>query len=387
MKLPRISSVKNLKGKRVLLRLDLNVPLSGRGGVADDFRIKKSIPTIEFLRKRGARIVILAHIGKDGKESLRAVARHMSKTLPVGFAPDDHREETLAVIDRMPQGGVLLLENIRRFPGELENSKKFAQELALLGNLFVNDGFSVSHRAHASVAGIPKFLPSYFGPLFEREVRELSRAFSPKHPFVFVLGGAKFSTKIPLVKKFLPLADTLYISGALANSFFKEKGYEVGRSIVDLGGIPIRPFLKEKKIVLPDDVVAVGPKGKRVCLPDEVKRDEYIYDIGPMSVARMKESITGAKMILWNGPLGYFEGGFAEATNKIAKSIAMSKAVSIVGGGDTVAALEALKVMNSYNFVSTGGGAMLDFLAAGTLPGIDAVLEPKRKKECKVSPL
>lgn len=201
MKLPRIEQVKNLTGKRILLRLDLNVPLSG-SGVRDDFRIKKSIPTLELLRARGAKVVILAHIGKDGRESLRSVARYMNKMVPVGFAPDEDRAKTREMIAHLPHGGVLLLENIRRFPGELENSKTLAREFAALGDIFVNDAFSVSHRAHASVVGIPKFLPSSLGPLFAEEVEQLSKAFKPKHPFVFILGAPSSAPRFRSLRSF-----------------------------------------------------------------------------------------------------------------------------------------------------------------------------------------
>ncbi len=358
---------KDLKGARVLLRVDFNVPILG-GRVQNDFRIAQSLETIEYLTSRGARVIIISHLG-DAKASLRPVAERLNKYLHAGFYPGLNAKD---LIRDLPEGGVLVLENLRREAGEEKNSAKFAAQLADLADIYVNDAFSVCHRKHASVVGVPKLLPSYAGFLLESEIRHLSKAFKPNHPFLFVLGGAKFSTKIPLVKKFLPSADTILIGGALANDLYKAEGLEVGRSLVDNDSKAVKPFLKESKIITPREVMVTGFSiGEKSV--ETVEKQEMIVDATANWVAGLEPLIAKAKFILWNGPIGNFENGYSAGTKMLAKLIVNSNAFSIIGGGDTISAIEELNIMDQFSFVSTGGGAMLDFLASGTLPGIEAL--------------
>lgn len=369
-----IKEIENLKGKRVMVRVDFNVPIVD-DKIVDDFRIKAAIPTIEYLKKKGAIVILLAHIGDDGAKSLKTVSIRLKKFVSnLQFIESSlFSDETKKILNNLKGGDVVLLENIRREAGEKTNSPSFARGLSRFGDIYVNDAFSVSHRVHATVVGITKHLPSYAGFQMFDEVSHLSKAFDPKHPFLFILGGAKFETKIPLVKKFLRDADHVFIGGAIANDFFRGKGYEVGTSLVGENSTGIKPFLKSKNLVLPIDVVAVKGNTRRNIKPNEVATDENILDIGKDSVALLGGLIEKAGFILWNGPLGKYETGFGGSTESILKLISKSKAMSIVGGGDTVSLITKLKLGDKIGFVSTGGGATLDFLAKGTLPGIKAL--------------
>lgn len=358
---------KDLKGTRVLLRVDFNVPILG-GRVQNDFRITQSLKTIEYLTERGARVIIISHMGDD-KATLRPVADRLNKYIHAGFYPAHNAKD---IIRDLPEGGVLVLENLRQDAGEENNNTKFAQKLADLADIYVNDAFSVCHRKHASVVGVPSFLPSYAGFLVEDEIKHLSKAFKPSHPFLFVLGGAKFSTKIPLVNRFLDSADNILIGGALANDVYKAEGLEVGRSLVDKDSKAVKPFLKETKIITPREVTVTGFSiGDKAV--EEVEKQEMIVDTTANWVRGIEPLINKAKFILWNGPLGNFENGYSSGTKMLAKLIVNSSAFSIIGGGDTISAIEELNIMDKFSFVSTGGGAMLDFLANGTLPGIEVL--------------
>jgi phosphoglycerate kinase len=248
-----------------------------------------------------------------------------------------------------------------------------AEDLANLADIYVNDAFPVSHREHASIVSLPKKLPGYIGFQFKKEIDNLSKAFNPEHPFLFILGGAKFETKINLVRKFLDLADKVFLGGALVNSVFKRMGYEVGVSLVDDGMLNLDFVLNNPKIILPRDVSVRGPVGDGVKLPTEVRKDKNILDIGDETLGDLVAEVGRAKYILWNGPLGNYEKGFDMMTKKTAEAIANSGATTIVGGGDTLAVIESLGIMDKFTFVSSGGGAMLDFLANGTLPGLEAL--------------
>jgi len=378
----------NIKaGTRVLLRADFNVAIQN-GKVVDDFRIRKTLQTLDFLKKKGANVVIVSHIenaaGVEGKPTLMPVVEVLNKLgFPCDFA--ETIEEAAKISLKKTDQSVasfILLENIRNYPGEALNDPAFAKQLATLGDIYVNDAFSVSHRAHASIVGVPKLLPHFAGFQLALEVENLSRAFNPSHPFFFILGGAKFNTKLPLVEKFLDKADTIFIGGALSNDFFKAKGYEVGRSMVSTSKIDFDGLLSNKKIILPSDIVADSTGAQRILAPDKVSKNEKILDAGPETLAILKEKINTARFILWNGPLGNYENGYKEPTHELARMIALATqkgAESIVGGGDTLAAIAELKqssgesLEDAFTFVSTGGGAMLDFLAKGTLPGILAL--------------
>jgi phosphoglycerate kinase len=377
MKLPNITKLKNLKGKRVLLRVDFNVPVAN-GAVVDDFRIRKVIPTLQFLKKSGAKTIILSHIGREKTDTLLPVSVKLGEKMKHIFVEDFMSEAGRTVLPALKNGEIALVQNLRKWDGEKNSDKNFAKSLATFGDIYVNEAFAVSHRKDASVFELPKLLPSYFGPLFVEEVENLSSAFKKHHPFLFILGGAKFETKMPLIKKFIGSADMVFVGGALANTFFKEKGCEIGASLCDEVGTTVKPLLKNKKLILPVDVVVEGPSGKVVRSLDAVEVTEKIMDGGPATIKMLEEQIKKAKFVLWNGPLGYYEGGFDGATTAVAVALAKSKVQAVVGGGDTVAAIERIKTNKKNIFVSTGGGAMLDFLSKGTLPAIEAIVKKKK---------
>src|SRR3989339_897251 len=376
--LPTIKDIKDLKGKRVILRLDFNVPIKN-GKIIETMRIDRVIPTIEYLRKKKARIVILSHIGKDASSSLKPVVRYLNKTMNVGFVPDFRTDAARKVADSLPEGGVVVFENLRLDDRETENDPEFSKYLASFGDIYVNDAFAVAHRAHASVVGITKYLPSYAGFLIADEIKHLSLALDPQHPFLFILGGAKFDTKMPLLKKFMKSADHVFIGGILANDFLRDIGLEVGVSVVDSYGFNLTSLLKNGKIILPSDVVVKNEQSKKTAMKhiDEVHVRESIVDVGSETINHLAPIIKKAKLIVWNGPLGYYEGGFDKGTTLLLNAIAESKAKSIIGGGDTAVMVDKLGLADKFTFVSTGGGATLDFLADGKLPGVEAIMKCK----------
>ncbi len=391
MSLTSIAQEKNLRGKRVLVRLDFNVPIAG-GKITDDFRIIAALPTITLLRDAGAKIIAISHIegkaaAKQDKKSknsaadapsLAPVAEYLvEKKVPVTFVPKYFTVAAEKTLDAMKDGDMVLFENLRINKGEKNNDEAFAQKLAAMADLYVNEAFPVSHRAHASIVGVPKFLPSFAGPNFMREVKNLSQAFTPERPFLFVLGGAKFDTKMPLIEKFLGLADFIFVGGALANNFFKELHYEIGESTVSEGDFHLSHMLETKKVFIPTDVVTGRATAKKVKLAHMIGRKDTISDAGPESLVQLADIVSRSKFILWNGPLGNYEDGFSDATLQLADIISKSRTTSIVGGGDTVAAIQSMGLMDKFTFVSTGGGAMLDFLANETLPGIEALEQGK----------
>lgn len=374
IKLPLLKNAKNLKGKRVLLRLDLNVPMEGTR-ILDDTRIKKALPTLLYLRKAGARTIVISHLGKDGTHSLKEAARILGKHIPLGFMPKVSGRDVKERVAGMKNGSILVLENLRREKGETENSTFFARSLSRLGDIYVNDAFSESHRKYASIVSLPKFLPSYAGLLFEKEMKELSLVLAPKRPFLFILGGAKISTKLPLIKKYLKIADNVFVGGAVQNSFFKALGYEIGKSLKDDCGEDLIKLSRHKNLILPVDVLVNKGAARRI---DEVKKGDTIRDIGPQSLSTLLSLIAKEKEILFNGPLGNYELGFDETTKETLKAMAKTKARTVVGGGDTIVIVSRLKLENKLSFVSTAGGAMIEFLAKGTLPGILALKKSKK---------
>jgi phosphoglycerate kinase len=379
MELPKIQQAGNLKGKRVLVRVGFNVPIVAHR-VADDFRLRRTVPTIEYLKKKGAKIILISHIGRDPKETLRPVANYFnrSKNFPVGFVPDVMAENVRDVIANMQNGSVVLLENLRQYPGEKENDLKFAKYLASLGDVYVNDAFSVSHRKSASVVGITKYLPSYAGLLFQDEVKHLSMALAPNHPFLFMLGGAKIETKMPLLRKFTKVADTVFVGGALANDLFKAKGIEVGTSLADDSVKGLTGIASHKRVVLPHDVLVEGGKNGEVRALDAIGAHDIIVDVGSKTRREFSDLVAQHKFVVLNGPIGWYEKGYDKGTKKLLKVLADSPAKVIVGGGDTVALVAKMKLEDSFLFVSTGGGAMLDFLIDGKLPGIDALTKSRK---------
>lgn len=372
IQLPVLS--KKTKEKRVLVRVDFNTPCR-MGKVEDDFRIQKTIPTIIELSKRGNKVILISHLEeRDQTPSFLTVAtylrRHGLKHLR--FVEDITGPESKRAAEKMKYGDVLLLENLRKDQREKENDEEFAKELAKFADIFVNEAFSASHREHASIVGVPKFLPSYAGPLFLEEVRRLSRIFRPSRPFVFILGGMK-PIKLLLLEKFLPKADAVIVGGTMANTLLAAKGAKVGKSQVEKESIPDikKSILESEKIIFPADV-DVENRGRKITkFLSEVEEGDNIFDLGPGTAKRAEEVIGRAKFILWNGPLGYVEKGFDASTRQITRAIVKSQVETIVGGGDTIAYIRKLGLLNKLSFVSTGGGAMLEFLANGTLPGIE----------------
>lgn len=382
-----IQDIPNLDGVTVLLRADLNVPVV-RGVVRDDFRLRMTVPTIEYLSSRGAKVVIMSHIEtdeEDGGPTLAPVIPKLEALLKNSSVVNSHinfvknYRNAKATIDSMKSGEIVLLENVRSNEEEKKNDKAFAKELASLGDMYVNDAFAVAHRKHASVSAITEFIPSYAGPLLAREVQELSKAFTPEHPFLFILGGAKFDTKLPLVSKFLGLADRVFIGGALANDCFKSLGYEVGNSVVSNETVDLSAIVKNPKILLPVDVTVKRGENSLVIDAKSVLPGDVIMDAGPKTVAELSDLINKCKFVLWNGPLGNYELGYEQYTIDLAKVIASAtvsrkgELTSILGGGDTVASIAKLGIERDYSFVSTGGGAMLDYLANETLPAAEAL--------------
>lgn len=367
--LPALTGLQNLRGKRVLLRASLNVPIKD-GVVADKFRVEEALPAINFLRKQGARTIIVGHIGREPRETLQPVFDVLKEAVGARWG-GEIGNETEALSD----GEVLLLENIRRDTRETANEDSLSEALAALADIYVNDAFADSHRAHSSIVGVTKYLPSYFGPAFIKEYVALSEALTPVSPSLFVIGGAKFETKLPLIKRFAEKYDQVVIGGALVNDVLKAKGFSVGRSLVSDIDLKTTGVLQYKNLLIPTDVVVEGEGGRRTVNVSEVLDNESILDIGPETIKALAVPVSRAKTILWNGPLGNYEQGFTAATLDLAKLIANSKANSIVGGGDTVAAIQSLNLSDQFGFLSTAGGAMLTFLETGTLPAIDAVLD------------
>lgn len=359
------------RGVRVLVRADINVAIVD-GAVVDDFRLRRAAETIAYLTARGAQVIVLAHYGRSG-ETLAPVASALAAHTPITFVPDILGAHARAALEAMHDGDAVLLENLRCNPGEETNDEKFGRALAKLGTWYVNDAFAVSHRAHASIVRIPEQLPAHAGLVVQEEVTQLSRALDPSHPSLAILGGAKFETKEPLMRKLIDRYDHLFIGGALANDVFRAKGLEVGRSLVSEKQ-PASDILLHQKTIAPVDVVAETPDGhSHTRAADEVRPDEKIVDIGPESMKLVAPYIRDAQTILWNGPMGLYEGGYEMWTERMAEHVAASEGTSIVGGGDTVAAITSNALEEQFTFLSTGGGAMLEFLLKGTLPGIEAL--------------
>ena len=373
-----VTQLTHIRGARVLVRISANVPLEN-GVVQNHFRIMRAIPTLKYLEHAGAKIILIGHIGRDRRETLRPVYEALKNHIAVGFVPGVVGDDVAEAVSKIEDGTCVLLENLRSHEGEVANDDEFAKTLASYADYYVNDAFSVSHREHASIVGVPQYLPSYTGLTFKEEYTQLRTAMKPKHPSLFILGGAKFATKQPLVARYVDTYDHIFIGGALANDFFKAKGYGVGTSLVSDDVTHAAALIDTKKILLPVDVTVQGPGEVRVTTPDDVQADESILDAGPLTHDLLSSHIQKAQSILWNGPLGDYEHGFDTCTKSLVARIAESTAYTIVGGGDTVAAIESLALNGKFNFLSTAGGAMLQFLERGTLPGIAAIEDTKKK--------
>lgn len=372
-----ITTISQLKGARVIVRVDYNVPFKGTK-ILDTRRIEASYRTVDTILKKGGTPILITHLGEKNA-SVRPVATYLSKKYSkvVFIDADPTSKKIRELLGQISRGTVVLLENIRRYSGEEKNIKSFAKQLASLGDYYVNDAFSVSHRAHASIVGVPKYLPSYAGYQLIEETKKLTTVFDTlKHPFLFILGGAKFGTKIPLIKRYLTRADDVVIAGALLNDFYKVAGFEVGKSVVEKGyDTEIQNLLKNPKLLLPTDITVMRKNKTAVVTPTEIQKSDIIVDIGPESVAHIAEKIKKAKLVVWNGPTGWYEKGFTKATTALAQVIAKSSAESVVGGGDTGALVEKVFKGKKHPrvFISTGGGATLEYLAKGSLPGLQAL--------------
>lgn len=381
MRLRKLPSPRELRGQRILLRLDLNVPFKGMS-IQDDYKIISALPTIQKLRSQP--LIIISHRGEptttgdkfsfNKKYSLTPVVRRLKKYvdgrvfLATGSWTDIQRQAAA-----LKPGEIMVLENIRFWPGEILNNSAFARNLASLATVYVNDAFAVSHRNHASVVGVTRFLPSYAGPLLEAEVNNLSKI-EKRRSLVVIFGGAKISDKLPLIKKFLPTAKAILVGGGIANALLKARGYEVGTSFYETQSLVAAKRLGSSKIILPEDVIVQDGRQIRTLAINKVAKKDAIYDIGPATSRLYSDIIRKAKTIIWNGPLGLIEKpAFRQGTKALARAISAATkngAFSIIGGGETVEAVRQIQLTHPVSWISTGGGATLHFLSGETMPGL-----------------
>ena len=386
----------DLKGKRVLIRCDFNVPLDSNQNITDDTRIRAALPTLEYLVTQGAKVVVMSHLGRPkGKAaaefSLAPVAVRLAELLgkQVEFADSDVvvDDSVKGKVAALKDGDVLLLQNVRFRKEETDNEPGFAKELASLGDVFVQEAFGTAHRAHASTAGVADYLPCVSGFLIEKEVKFLGSALqNPQRPFVAIMGGAKVGDKIKVIENLLTKVDTLIIGGGMSYTFYKAMGLEIGKSILDADNIDLAKMLLEKatslnvKLLLPVDIVCADEFSNdakyQTYSRDQIPSDMMGLDIGEETVKLYSEEIAKAKTVVWNGPMGVFEmENFAKGTKAIAEALATSDATTIIGGGDSAAAVEQFGLADKMSHISTGGGASLEFLEGKILPGISIIEE------------
>ncbi|MEK7074312.1 MAG: phosphoglycerate kinase [Patescibacteria group bacterium] len=370
-------------GMRVLIRIDADVAMKG-GRISEDFRIKQALPTIRAALRHKAHIRIISHRGRPkgvpfASLTQKPISLYLSRLLKkkILFIKDPFGKTAFSAFNE--SSDILFFENIRFWKGEEENNASFAHELARWGDIYINDAFANCHREHVSVLGITHELLSYAGMNLEKEVAVLGRVLTnPEHPFVAILGGAKLETKVPLIKKFLVLADHVLIGGAIANTLIAALGYNVGKSLVDEKKESAAKFLLNKKLHIPSDVVVTknlsGSSSMRVCAIHDVAPDEYIVDIGPATLKHFSSLLAASGMVVWNGPAGFAEvSDFARGTIHLARAVAHAPAFKIIGGGDTIALLRTYHALRGFTYVSTGGGAMLEFLSGKKLSSIEAL--------------
>jgi phosphoglycerate kinase len=391
MKIKSLSQVANLQGKTVFVRVDFNVPVE-RGRIKDDYKIRAGLATLEFLSSQGARVVVATHLGEphrvNAAYSVKPIAVRLRRLLkrPVKFVPEVTGLKVSRALAKLQPGEFMMIENLRFAPGEYTNDQKFAAQLAQGIEVYVNDAFAVCHRNQASVAAIKQVVPAYYaGRLLEREVKALDRVLQPRKPLVVVMGGAKIKTKAPLIRHLHWAASHILLGGSLANNFFKWQKLEVGRSLVDADSLSeVKRFFKGKKldpkIVLPIDVVVKNKQGQpRVVSPNQVKATDTILDIGPATIAIYADYIKQAQTLVWNGPLGKFEeASYKNGTLMIARFLAArssGRAYGVVGGGETVEALQLTKMAQYVDWVSTAGGAMLSYLGGAPMPGLSQLVK------------
>ncbi len=378
-----------LKGKRVLMRADFNIPMDKNGNIIDDVRITAAMPTMKYIIGQGARLILMSHLGRpdgkrDAKYSLGPVAEQLAQLIgqPIKMADDCIGSEVEAMVAAMVPGEILLLENVRFHSEEEENDRDFSKALASLGDVFVNDAFGTAHRAHSSTSGVAAFLPAYAGFLLENEVDMLRKVLeNPESPRMAILGGAKIKDKLGLIRNLLDKMDILLIGGGMANTFLKAQGIHIGKSIAEDKMLDEASSLlrlakeKNKTILLPVDVVLTDELSANslasVASINNIQADKMIVDIGPQSVEAFSAAIAQARNIIWNGPMGVYEyEQFAQGTDALARAIAKSSAVSVVGGGDSAAVVYKLGLEKEFTHISTGGGATLELLEGIQLPGV-----------------
>ncbi len=380
------------QNKKVLLRSDFNVPLAENGEILDDFRIVKALPTINYLLERGAKVILISHLGRplenqkysNQKYSLKPIVQRLEELLKkkINFIDDCIGEKVKKEVEKLKSGDIIFLENLRFYEQEEKNDSDFAKELSKLGEIFINNAFGSCHREHASIVRLPKYLPSGAGFLLEKEIKILSKIFKePWRPLVIIIGGVKVQTKIKAIKNFLQGADDLLLGGEIANVILRAKEICVGKPLPESKTLSKIEELEitNPKLHLPIDVIVSPDRTGKVYIkqsgPGVVRRNEEIFDIGAETVRMFGGIIQGAKMIIWSGPLGFFENPvFEKGTREISEKIARNhQAFKIVGGGDTISALRKFHLIERFDFVSTGGGAMLRFLGGENLPGIKAL--------------
>ena len=360
---------RTLTGKRVIVRVDWNMPVVD-GVITDTSRFDVTVPFLKKLSESGAKIILLAHLGEKG-ESLLPVATHASTILPfITFTPSLDFAELIATSTSLEEGKGMLLENVRLFKGETENLPALAESFASLGDIFINNAFSVAHRKHASVVGIAEKKLSYFGPTFTHELENLTKALAPTQPALMIVGGAKISTKLNLIKQYLDQGVKVFVGGAMVHNIWKERGLEIGQSLQDQEYRLPANFVNHPLLITPVDVVlATGVTVDVTAIP----KDGVVVDCGTKTTEMLKDVIAMSNTVIANGPLGLYEKGWLQGSERILTHLANANVTSYIGGGDTVTVANSLHLLDKFTFVSLGGGAMLDFLVSGTLPGIDVV--------------